>query len=118
MEIKLKVWRQKNKNVKGKLETYDVPGISEDMSFLEMLDVLNERLEMKGEDPIAFRRAHLARVPRLQAALDLVRARSDWDTPVPARCGRGVAAQIAEFARMPRKVARDFAQRVNGFLHG
>lgn len=54
MNITLKVWRQKNKNVKGFLETHEVSGISEDMSFLEMFDVLNERLIEDNKEPIAF----------------------------------------------------------------
>jgi succinate dehydrogenase / fumarate reductase iron-sulfur subunit len=54
MKVTLKVWRQKNTNDKGEFRTYEVPDISEDMSFLEVFDVLNDRLIMKGEDPIAF----------------------------------------------------------------
>jgi succinate dehydrogenase / fumarate reductase, iron-sulfur subunit len=54
MDLTLKVWRQANGKVRGKLVTYEVPGISPDMSFLEMLDVVNERLTEKGELPIAF----------------------------------------------------------------
>lgn len=54
MNLTLKIWRQKNANDKGRLVVYNVDGISEDMSFLEMFDVLNERLIGKGEDPIAF----------------------------------------------------------------
>ncbi|HEV7229886.1 MAG TPA: succinate dehydrogenase/fumarate reductase iron-sulfur subunit [Bacteroidia bacterium] len=54
MNISLKVWRQKNKKEAGNLVTYHVQDISEDMSFLEMFDVLNEQLINKGEDPIAF----------------------------------------------------------------
>lgn len=54
MNLKLHVWRQKNANTPGKMVTYDAPGVSPDMSFLEMLDVVNERLLEKGEDPIAF----------------------------------------------------------------
>ena len=44
MNLTLKVWRQKNKNEKGSFETYQVKGISSEMSFLEMIDVLNEQL--------------------------------------------------------------------------
>ena len=44
MNLTLKIWRQKNKNDKGRLETYQVSNISPDSSFLEMLDVLNEQL--------------------------------------------------------------------------
>ncbi|HEY8367360.1 MAG TPA: succinate dehydrogenase/fumarate reductase iron-sulfur subunit [Bacteroidia bacterium] len=54
MNLTLKVWRQKNANDKGKFVDYPVKDISEDMSFLEMIDVLNEELISKGEDPIAF----------------------------------------------------------------
>ncbi|MBL3658470.1 succinate dehydrogenase/fumarate reductase iron-sulfur subunit [Fulvivirga sediminis] len=54
MKITLKVWRQKNDKDKGSLVTYQLDDISEDMSFLEMFDVLNNQLERKGEAPIAF----------------------------------------------------------------
>lgn len=54
MNITLKVWRQQNEDAKGSLETHEVPGVSEDMSFLEMFDVLNERLITEGKEPIAF----------------------------------------------------------------
>lgn len=54
MKITLKVWRQKNAQDKGGLVTYQLNDISPDMSFLEMFDVLNEELLLKGEDPIAF----------------------------------------------------------------
>lgn len=54
MNLKLRVWRQAGPNAPGKLQAIDAPGISEDMSFLEMLDVVNERLMEKGEEAIAF----------------------------------------------------------------
>ncbi len=54
MKLKLHVWRQKSQKVRGKMVSYDVKEVSPDMSFLEMLDVLNEDLTQKGEDPIAF----------------------------------------------------------------
>ena len=54
LSVKLKVWRQKNAKTKGRFVDYDVPGLNEHMSFLEMLDVLNERLIILGEEPIAF----------------------------------------------------------------
>ncbi len=54
MNFKLKIWRQKNKEAKGNFVTYRVNGISNDMSFLEMFDVLNNDLIYKGEDPVAF----------------------------------------------------------------
>lgn len=54
MDLTLKIWRQKNAQAKGKMETYPVKDISEDMSFLEMLDVLNEQLINDGKEPVAF----------------------------------------------------------------
>ncbi len=54
MKITLHVWRQKGKSASGSLVRYEVDDISPDMSFLEMLDVLNGRLELRGEEPIAF----------------------------------------------------------------
>ena len=54
MKLKLKVWRQRDGKSPGRLETYEATDVSPDMSFLEMLDVVNERLEEKGEEPIAF----------------------------------------------------------------
>src|SRR4029078_3613221 len=54
MNLTLKVWRQKNNREKGSFETYEVKEISSEMSFLEMFDVLNERLIHEGKDPIAF----------------------------------------------------------------
>ena len=54
MKLTLKVWRQKNSTEKGKIESYDIDNISPDMSFLEMMDVLNEELMVKGIDPVAF----------------------------------------------------------------
>jgi succinate dehydrogenase / fumarate reductase, iron-sulfur subunit len=54
MKITLKVWRQKDNKTKGAMKTYQHDHVSEDMSFLEMLDVLNNDLIRKGEDPIAF----------------------------------------------------------------
>src|SRR5688572_32267619 len=54
MHLTLKVWRQKGPDFPGRLEEYDASDISPDMSFLEMLDVVNERLVERGEEPIAF----------------------------------------------------------------
>lgn len=54
MNLTLKIWRQKNSNSKGKFETYQVKEINPEMSFLEMIDVLNEDLIKKGVDPVAF----------------------------------------------------------------
>ncbi|MBI4051611.1 MAG: succinate dehydrogenase/fumarate reductase iron-sulfur subunit [Elusimicrobia bacterium] len=54
MHLTLKVWRQKNASSEGRWVLYEAKNISTDMSFLEMLDAVNERLVLKGEDPIAF----------------------------------------------------------------
>lgn len=54
INITLKVWRQKNSQSTGSFETYPVKNISTEMSFLEMIDVLNEQLIRDGKDPIAF----------------------------------------------------------------
>jgi len=54
MNLKLKIWRQKNANDKGAFESYNVSDVSPDMSFLEMLDVLNEDLSREGKDPVHF----------------------------------------------------------------
>ncbi len=54
MDLTLRVWRQKDGQSAGRIETYQVSGIIPDMSFLEMLDVTNERLIMEGKEPIAF----------------------------------------------------------------
>jgi succinate dehydrogenase / fumarate reductase, iron-sulfur subunit len=54
MNLKLKIWRQENRHSEGRMETYDLPDVSPDMSFLEMLDVLNERLVAQGKEPIYF----------------------------------------------------------------
>ena len=54
MKLLLKIWRQKDNNSKGKLVDYPISGIEGDMSFLEMLDVLNQELIIKGEEPVVF----------------------------------------------------------------
>lgn len=54
MKLTLKIWRQKNTNDKGKMVDYQLDEVSPDMSFLEMLDVLNEQLIAKDEEPVAF----------------------------------------------------------------
>ena len=54
MNIRLRVWRQQNPNSPGKLVDYDAPDIPKECSFLEMLDIVNERLTEKLEEPIAF----------------------------------------------------------------
>jgi len=54
MNLTLKVWRQRSNQNPGQFETYEAKGVLEDMSFLEMLDVVNEGLLERGQDPIAF----------------------------------------------------------------
>jgi len=54
MNLTLKIWRQKNANDKGKIVDYSISDVSPDMSFLEMLDVLNNELIEKGDEPVAF----------------------------------------------------------------
>jgi succinate dehydrogenase / fumarate reductase, iron-sulfur subunit len=54
MNLTLRIWRQPGPNAPGRFETYQVNDIAEDMSFLEMLDVLNERLITDGQEPVAF----------------------------------------------------------------
>ena len=54
MKLLLKIWRQKDANDKGQMIDYPIDGVEEDMSFLEMLDVLNEGLINKGEEPVVF----------------------------------------------------------------
>ena len=54
LNLKLQIWRQKDRNAEGKMVGYDVKNVSSHASFLEMLDILNEQLIAKGEEPIAF----------------------------------------------------------------
>jgi succinate dehydrogenase / fumarate reductase iron-sulfur subunit len=54
LSLTLRIWRQPNAETRGRFETYQVDDVSPDMSFLEMLDVLNERLIREGQEPVAF----------------------------------------------------------------
>src|SRR3989304_3294197 len=54
INLKLKVWRQKGPEKKGAFENYEAKAVPTDASFLEMLDIVNERLTLEGKDPIAF----------------------------------------------------------------
>ena len=54
LNLTLKIWRQAGPNAKGRLETYELADVSPDMSFLEMLDILNSGLESEGKEPVAF----------------------------------------------------------------
>jgi isoquinoline 1-oxidoreductase beta subunit len=70
-------------------------GVGPNNNVFSIESFIEELAHKAGKDSIAFRRAHLDKTPRLQAALDLVREKSGWGTPLPARCGRGVAVQIS-----------------------
>ena len=54
MKLNLRIWRQENAHAQGRLVDYELEGVSPDSSFLEMLDLLNEKLIMQGDDPVAF----------------------------------------------------------------
>lgn len=54
MKIKLNIWKQANAKAKGRFEKYELDGVAEEMSFLEMLDSLNEKLIKEGKEPVAF----------------------------------------------------------------
>jgi len=54
MKITVQAWRQKHRNAEGRFESYSVDNVSEDMSFFEMLDMLNNQLILEGKDPISF----------------------------------------------------------------
>lgn len=54
MKVNVKVWRQRNAKAQGKMMEYAVESVNPDMSFLEMMDVMNEQLVAKGEEPVAF----------------------------------------------------------------
>lgn len=54
MKLKLKIWKQRDESSRGRFETYDLDGVSPEMSFVEMLTYLNEKLVLKGEEPVTF----------------------------------------------------------------
>ena len=66
MNLTLKIWRQANTNAQGKMETYPIENVSPDMSFLEMMDVLNEQLINKGIDP---RKKNNSKSSRIQSRI-------------------------------------------------
>jgi isoquinoline 1-oxidoreductase subunit beta len=70
-------------------------GVGPNNNVFAIESFIDELAHQARKDPIAFRRAHLDKTPRLQAALDLVREKSAWGSQLPARCGRGVSAQIS-----------------------
>jgi isoquinoline 1-oxidoreductase subunit beta len=70
-------------------------GVGPNNNVFAIESFIDELARKAGKDPIAFRRAHLDKAPRLQAALDLAREKSGWGTPLPPHCGRGVSVQVA-----------------------
>jgi isoquinoline 1-oxidoreductase subunit beta len=68
-------------------------GVGPNNNVFAIESFMDELAKKAGKDPIAFRRAMLAKQPRLLAALDLVAAKSDWGKPLPSRVGRGVCVQ-------------------------
>jgi isoquinoline 1-oxidoreductase beta subunit len=70
-------------------------GVGPNNNVFAIESFIDELARKAGKDPIAFRLAHLGKTPRLQAALNLVKQKSGWGTPLPARCGRGVSAQTS-----------------------
>lgn len=68
-------------------------GVGPNNAVFAIESFIDELARKVGRDPIEFRRAHLGKSPRLLAALDLVREKSEWDSHLPQRCGRGVAVQ-------------------------
>jgi isoquinoline 1-oxidoreductase beta subunit len=70
-------------------------GVGPNNNVFAIESFIDELARKAGKDPIVFRRAHLDKTPRLQAALDLVKQKSGWGTPLPARCGRGVSTQTS-----------------------
>jgi len=70
-------------------------GVGPNNNVFAIESLIDELAHKAGRDPIDFRRAHLTKTPRLQAALDLVREKSGWGSALPARCGRGVSVQTS-----------------------
>ena len=70
-------------------------GVGPNNNVFAIESFIDELARRSRQDTIAFRLAHLDKVPRLKAALELAREKSGWDTPLPPRCGRGVAVQGA-----------------------
>jgi len=70
-------------------------GVGPNNNVFAIESFIDELAQKAGRDPIDFRRAHLNKTPRLQAALDFVREKSGWGSALPARCGRGVCVQTS-----------------------
>jgi isoquinoline 1-oxidoreductase beta subunit len=70
-------------------------GVGPNNNVFAIESFIDELAHKVGKDPIAFRRAHLEKIPRLRNALDLVMKESRWNTPLPRRCGRGVQVQTS-----------------------
>ena len=79
MNLTLKIWRQQNTKAAGKFVTYQVQNVTPDMSFLEMLDLLNENLQNKGEAPVVFE--HDCREGNLRIVRLPDQWRGPWGTP-------------------------------------
>ncbi len=70
-------------------------GVGPNNNVFAIESFIDELARKAGKDPIAFRRAHLEKIPRLREALDVVTKESGWGTPLPNRCGRGVSVQTS-----------------------
>jgi succinate dehydrogenase / fumarate reductase iron-sulfur subunit len=84
MDLKLRVWRQAGPTATGAFEEYDMPGVSPDMSFLELFDVLNERLLAQGREPVAF--DHDCREGICGACSMMINGRAHGPEPGTATC--------------------------------
>ena len=90
INLTLKVWRQ-NRGQNGQFKTYEATNIDTDASFLEMLDVVNDELTLKGVEPIAFE--HDCR----EGHLRMLRIYREWQDPRVARAYDAVSAAHAPF---------------------
>ncbi len=70
-------------------------GVGPNNNVFAIESFMDELAKKSNQDPVAFRRIHLDKTPRLKAALDLVAEKAGWGSPLPARVGRGVALQVA-----------------------
>jgi len=89
-------------------------GVGPNNNVFAIESFIDELARQAGQDPVAFRRAHLDKSPRLRAALDLVVQQSGWGTPLPPRCGRGISVQpsFASFIATVVECAVDSAGEV------
>jgi len=112
IQLTLKVWRQKGAGEKGIFETYQAKDISTDMSFLEMLDVVNERLIVQGEEPIAWldSRGQAVYAFRVRANAGLGGLLSAEGPPAILVLPGGRASLVAEMGRRDPRL-RAFLER-------